>query len=989
MCFKVIKSVLFIIFFSVLFNAHLIAQERCGITSLSNSYYSSEKFEGWLKKINRNHSRSENEKPYIIPVVVHIIHNGEAVGTGQNISEAKVIEQISILNADFRRTNPDAVNTPAIFEELAADTEISFQLARQDPEGLPTNGITRTIGNSSSYSISDDKLLKSNISWPQEDYLNIYVAELNGFLGWAQFPVANLDGLDGEFDPNAETDGVVMDHAYWGINPNTGGAFESFGRTVTHEVGHFLGLRHIWGDGGCSFDDFCKDTPFAATSTNGCPEEKITCGSRDMIENYMDFTDDECMNMFTICQSNRMQLILENSPRRKTLTTSKALETPEVYSFDLGIRNYSIRSGSSSCSEELFPLATVRNYGTNVITGFEIGLYEDGDLIESFVRNASLSPLSSTTVAFASYAPKKGEDHLFEIRIIAIDGETDQNPENNQKSENILIAEPPNLPYNEDFNVFPFDEWQTLPGSKWEIGTAAFESINDKGLVLPYFDDDEGLGDLDYLISPPFVLDSPNFTSMSFRYAYAQNEGEFTDGLIVAVSTDCGQTFPRFNYLFEKYGGALETTPTLNQEFSPISSGDWKTITFDLARFANNEIKIALIGQNGNGNNIFVDDFQIGSSSLLSLDAAAVESDNISIASCEGVLLPRLEIRNDGLSTINSVEIAVNLDNNTIGILEFENLDINSGGSQTIELPINLSTNVFNTVSFEIRSVNGSEDQNPVNDVFSTNVLTDITQDLIPIREDFEEGERKFKEVSSSGPIEWKVAQINGNNLIYSANFSQTVLGKENWLVSPNLSVFDLLEGSLTFEVAYAQRNSIVDGLRVMLSTNCGVDWSEVLYNKRGALLATLNAPVAEEWFPSESEDWRTEIIDLTSFIQDTFTDEIRVAFVTTNGNGNNIFLDNIQFFDTQKPNLLDNESKMTVFPNPTTGTFFVAMDLPKKESIAIKIIDLSGKLVRQFDLTNVLNQRFEINIPETKGVYFVNARGKNTNVTKRILIGR
>ncbi|MEL6558720.1 MAG: choice-of-anchor J domain-containing protein, partial [Bacteroidota bacterium] len=242
---------------------------------------------------------------------------------------------------------------------------------------------------------------------------------------------------------------------------------------------------------------------------------------------------------------------------------------------------------------------------------------------------------------------------------------------------------------------------------------------------------------------------------------------------------------------------------------------------------------------------------------------------------------------------------------------------------------------------------------------------------------------------SSTGETDWIETNISGNNLIYSANFSQPELGKENWLVSPTFDVSDLSEGSLTFDLAYAQRNNTVDGLKILLSKDCGINWSEVIYNKRGSLLATVDEPVSGEWFPALETDWVTETIDLTEIINDVFTSQIRIAFVTTNGNGNNIFLDNIQLFDTQIPNLLEINGNMSVFPNPSTGLFFVAMDLPQREEIALSVIDISGKVVRRFDLMNVLNQRYEIDIPQTKGVYFVQAIGKNTNLTRRILIGR
>ena len=146
---------------------------------------------------------------------------------------------------------------------------------------------------------------------------------------------------------------------------------------------------------------------------------------------------------------------------------------------------------------------------------------------------------------------------------------------------------------------------------------------------------------------------------------------------------------------------------------------------------------------------------------------------------------------------------------------------------------------------------------------------------------------------------------------------------------------------------------------------------------------------VQNEWFPSSDADWRTEIIDLTSYVSDPFNADIRLAFVTTNGNGNNLFLDNIQVFPTAIPNLVNKDQSMVVFPNPSTGRFSIAMGLPVKEPVALTIIDLSGRVIQRYDLLDVLNQRFEVNLPELNGVYLVNVRGEKTNVTQRILIGR
>ena len=272
---------------------------------------------------------------YTIPVIFHIIHNGTDVGVGSNISAFYVNEQLAQLNNDFRKI----IGTSG--QGDGVDTEIQFCAALVDEDGniLPEPGINRIDGisiigvGSEPYSVSDfENLIKPTTQWNPTKYFNMWVGSLEGgLLGYAQFPEApTLPGI-GTDNGEANTDGVVVTYTSVGSseNPFPGGAPFDEGRTLTHEVGHWLGLRHIWGDGGCNIDDFCEDTPLASNSTSGCPEGKDSCPNDpglDQIENYMDYSHDACMNIFTQDQTERMRIVMGEtgmgSPRREVLLNS-------------------------------------------------------------------------------------------------------------------------------------------------------------------------------------------------------------------------------------------------------------------------------------------------------------------------------------------------------------------------------------------------------------------------------------------------------------------------------------------------------------------------------------------------------------------------------------------------------------------------------------------------------------------------------------------
>ncbi len=254
-----------------------------------------------------------------IPVVVHVLYNT----TAQNISDAQIASQIAVMNEDFQKLNADVSKTPSAFAGLAANASIAFVLAKRDPNGLATTGIERKSTTVTGWG-TDDRMKSTATgglnAWNSGAYLNVWVCNLSGgILGYAQFPGGA-----------ASTDGIVIRTSAFGRNGSAAAPF-NLGRTATHEVGHWLNLRHIWGDASCG-NDLVSDTPTQQTSNTGCPTfPKRTCGNTtngDMFMNFMDYTDDACMYMFSTGQSSRMNALFATGGARVSLTTSAGGTAP-------------------------------------------------------------------------------------------------------------------------------------------------------------------------------------------------------------------------------------------------------------------------------------------------------------------------------------------------------------------------------------------------------------------------------------------------------------------------------------------------------------------------------------------------------------------------------------------------------------------------------------------------------------------------------------
>ncbi|MCO5237686.1 MAG: T9SS type A sorting domain-containing protein [Chitinophagaceae bacterium] len=297
----------------------------------------------------RKYTTSVADLPVItIPVVVHVLYNTPE----QNISDAQIQSQLDVLNRDFRKQNEDLSKIPSVFASFAADCGIRFALAKSDPQGKATAGIIRKKTNQTSWQ-QDDKMKFAasggSEPWDSRYYLNIWVCNLSeGLLGYSTFPGAV-----------PEKDGVVIRTDVFGTIGKNGTVYNK-GRTTTHEIGHWLNLKHLWGDADCG-DDGVDDTPPQKTYNSGCPSfpriSSNSCNpapSGDMFMNFMDFSDDACLQMFTEGQKQKMWRLFDEDGARKTLLYSPGLNDP--------------RNPGESPTETSTRLTVFPNPATSVIT---------------------------------------------------------------------------------------------------------------------------------------------------------------------------------------------------------------------------------------------------------------------------------------------------------------------------------------------------------------------------------------------------------------------------------------------------------------------------------------------------------------------------------------------------------------------------------------------------------------------------------------------
>jgi hypothetical protein len=447
----------------------------------------------------KQHSSNSNLRAasvvYKIPVVVHVVYNSDI----EYVSVEQVLTQIAVLNKDYRRVNSDTGLAPSVFKSIGADAEIEFSLARQDPNGKPTNGITVTKTSKTSFNYSND-LIKSKAdggadAWDPTRYLNIWVCNLSGgVLGYVPFPMV----------VGSKSDGVVVSYRAFGTIGNLSPYFNQ-GRTATHEIGHWLGLYHLWGrpdSSGCTSDEI-DDTPIQPRETDykpaTCPifpyiDTEGTCNnapSGRMFSNFMDYSRDACMNMFSIGQATRMRSFLEIN--RTSILNSNALDPP--FKKDIAVSEVRVDTASFCNEESVIPKVIISNLGSDTIKNYKISLTFKGNT-EVVICNTSLAPLKDTLFLFTSVSGIESVNEMV-AKVELINPVVDEYTLNNQSKITFSCVNVLSIYPN------PVVDYLRIRGNSPRVSTATFYNLAGKEILVvnnPYNIDVSGLQSGSYLV---------------------------------------------------------------------------------------------------------------------------------------------------------------------------------------------------------------------------------------------------------------------------------------------------------------------------------------------------------------------------------------------------------------------------------------------------------------------------------------------------------
>ena len=546
---------------------------------------------------------------YVVPVVFHVIYSTQ---TG-NISEAQILDQVDILNKEFKRQQADTILTPTAFLPLSAPFDVEFRLATIDPFGNCTNGINRVYSTLSNCSFYNDGV-KALSYWPSNKYLNIWVVQTmhyDGSLncnggGYARFPggAASVDGVNIRGDLIGSI-GTAATNSGWG---------NFKGRYLIHELGHWFNLRHIWGDANCG-NDLVADTPPHVFSNSGCPNfphnPNSNClGSNangEMFTNYMDYTNGNCLNMFSAGQVARMTAAITSpvSGRNNLWSANNLLSTgtadPYIYpSACVAVPAILPSETAVICIGDSVKLTDYSYGGLSTSRQWNVPGGNAQNLTDSIIY-VKYAAAGLYDVALTKNYLSSSKTTTFTERVLVLNGNANLNY---------------GFPFSDDFeNSFLFDtDWSVLDkdndGSSWELTNSTSYSGNNC-VGIANFNKPAPISE--ELISPSYDLIALNSPTLTFRLHYAGRVTGNYDKLQVFISNNCGKTW---NSIYQKTAtSGLKTVATnITNSYTPaIASSEWRLEQANIMNlWAGGVVNFKFVFTSGGGNNIFIDDINIG-----------------------------------------------------------------------------------------------------------------------------------------------------------------------------------------------------------------------------------------------------------------------------------------------------------------------------------------------------------------------------------------
>lgn len=968
-----------------------------------------------------------------LPVVFHIVLPNPYL-----ITDEVVQSQIEAMNRDFSGLNPDTTNLPAAFQAIRGHSSIRFVLAKRTPSGKLTNGIDRVFSTATGNpdNLVDSikrKSLGGADAWDPKSYINIWVGNISnggGVLGYTQIPGSG----------NSIDDGVFCNILGFGISSCNVSAYNK-GRTVVHELGHYFGLNHIWGDdetssNTCSGDDFrpmtsdgstytlpaslynppgkgntsedIGDTPNQSVATNSCPSGVKTdaCTSTSpgiLYEDFMDYTSDDCYSMFTLKQVERMEYVLNTylsgliSSQGATLpSNAPAIDASPVASvnpggFETSGCNSIYYPDVLSCPGNFVPKVLIKNNGVNTITSVTVGYRLNNGTAVTKSISTNLVSGATQLVTFPLTSVVNG-NNIFKFFTGRVNGNsTDEVSANDSLTATLSVPDAITLPVSEGFenSTFPPAGWSIVnPGNDvtWKRTTPGSKSSH--SIYIDNYDKN-AVGGVDEIRLPKINLANTDPIIISFDLAHKNYpDNDYNDSLQVLISTDCGASFKAY---FNKSGAALSTAGTSDDAYTNPAPSDWKNqkIIIDGAALSSGSIIVKFRNTSDYGNNIFIDNINIRQETSRDLTVVAINPP--SATECAEPITPIATIKNAGFSTITSFTVSYQVNSGSAAQTSVTGISLLP--EATMNVPLNVFTpnggsqqiTVFTSAPV---SSSGTGDESPLNDTLRKSFFVTGKVDL-PVVEGFENTAfppAGWSVENPDGDISWQrttAAAKTGTASMFINNYTANSIGTVDNFVSSVItgtSSFDSIYVSFDYAYSAGNSSSQSDTLELRVTTDCGQTFTTV-WKKYGTDLQTVTG--YQPNFVPATTGWKNIKLNL---FNDVGSNDFQLYFAFKGNKQNNFYIDNINLFGITVPARLKEQGYL-IYPNPFHDQFVIRnYEVPITLQSA-RIYNSVGKLVWAKDYYGkaytLMNINFDTPPP---GVYILKLFYTDKTVVQKIV---